>query len=124
MVDSNDLVEPLRRAGARFGYVHGSRSAGRPSVGSDLDLAAWFGDPSVDGLTVASALPGTVDLLVLDCAPLELAGRVAMTGRLLFDDDPPGRVRWEAVTRKMWLDERPRMEVARRIFVAGARGRR
>jgi hypothetical protein len=39
-----------------------------------------------------------VDLLVLDGAPLELAGRVAVGGRLLFEDDPAERVRWEAMT--------------------------
>jgi hypothetical protein len=34
-----------------------------------------------------------VDLLVLDDAPLELAGRVAVGGRLLFEDDQVARVR-------------------------------
>jgi len=55
-----------------------------------------------------------VDLLVLDGAPLELAGRVATQGRLLFDDDPSARVEWEATTRKIWFDERPRTERAAR----------
>jgi uncharacterized protein len=37
-------------------------------------------------------MPPGVDLLVLDHAPLELAGRVAARGRLIFDDDPVSRV--------------------------------
>lgn len=41
-------------------------------------------------------LPPGVDLVVLDHAPLELAGRIALDGVLLFDDDPPARVRWLA----------------------------
>jgi hypothetical protein len=36
-----------------------------------------------------------------------LAGRIALDGRLLFDDDPPVRVRWQSDTRRSWLDERP-----------------
>ncbi len=54
-------------------------------------------------------MPPGVDLLVLDHAPLELAGRVAARGRLLFDDDPVSRVRWEATTRKIYFDELPRI---------------
>jgi uncharacterized protein len=33
-----------------------------------------------------------MDLVVLDTAPLSLAGRIAQEGRLLFDDDPPTSV--------------------------------
>ncbi len=120
------VVEQLRSAGARFAYLHGSRVTGTPGASSDVDVGAWFGSERVDALAVASRLPGRVDLLVLDGAPLELAGRVAMYGRLLFDDDPPARVAWGATTRRIWLDERPRVEQARRDFAAGAaqRGRR
>jgi hypothetical protein len=40
-----DAAAVLRRAGARFAFVHGSRAtqqAVRPD--SDLDVAAWWGD--------------------------------------------------------------------------------
>lgn len=54
----------------------------------------------------------------------QLAGRIALEGELLFDDDPTARVRWVADTRKIWLDERPRYERAHREFLeAAARGR-
>jgi hypothetical protein len=59
-------------------------------------------------------LPPGIDLLILDGAPLELAGRVAIGGRLLFDDDPAARVRWEAMTRKIYSDELPRLTRAHR----------
>jgi hypothetical protein len=59
-----------------------------------------------------------VDLLVLDDAPLELAGRVAADGRLLFEDDPAERARWEAMTRKIYFDELPRITRSRREFAA------
>lgn len=117
------MIATLRQAGALFAYVFGSRATGSARAGSDLDVAAFFADREVDPSAVAARLPGTVDLLVLDGAPLELAGRVALEGRLLFDDDSPTRVAWEATTRKLYLDERPRMERARRDFVEGARAR-
>ncbi len=116
-------VAALRAAGARFAYLHGSRVAGTARPDSDVDLAAWFGRDRVPAPWEVGDLPGAVDLLVLDGAPLELAGRVALRGRLLFDDDPPARVRWEATTRKIWADEAPRRERARRDFAEAFRGR-
>jgi uncharacterized protein len=109
----------LRAAGARFGFVHGSRAGGSPRPDSDLDVAAWWGESAPSAFEVS--VPPGVDLLVLDGAPLELAGRVAMRGELLFDDDPVARVRWVATTRKVYLDELPRIERSRREFLEAAR---
>jgi predicted nucleotidyltransferase len=116
-------AEALRKAGARFAYVFGSRVAGSATERSDVDVAAFFGERTVDPVQVRAGLPGRVDLLVLDTAPLELAGRVATRGRLLFDDDPPARVAWESMTRTIWFDEQPRIEQARRDFAEGAKAR-
>lgn len=121
---ADQAVAILRRAGARFGYLYGSRAVGRHRADSDIDIAAYFGGAqpphSFDIL-----MPSGVDLLILDSAPLELAGRVAVGGRLLFEDDPAARVRWEAVTRKIYFDELPRITRAHREFAAAvlARGR-
>ncbi|ALE85976.1 nucleotidyltransferase domain-containing protein [Pseudonocardia sp. HH130629-09] len=110
----------LRSRGARFGFVHGSRAVGgRARESSDLDVAAWWAvaPPAAFDLD----LPSGVDLLVLNSAPLELAGRVAMHGELLFDDDPPARVRWVATTRKIYADELPRITRAHREFLENVR---
>lgn len=120
-VDLDDVARALRAAGARFAYLHGSRAAGTAVATSDVDVAAWFGAPA-EAWVVAGELPARVDLLVLDTAPLELAGRVALTGRLLFEVDPAARVAWEATTRKIYLDELPRRDQARRDFVEARRG--
>ncbi len=114
------LVEQLRDAGAVFAFVHGSRAEGRHQPESDTDVAAWFGS-DVDRFKLEAHLPAGVDLLVLDDAPLELAGRVAMYGRLLFETDPAQRVEWQATTRKIYLDERPRVERSRADFAASRR---
>lgn len=109
VLDEAEVGRVLREAGARFAFVHGSRAAGahvRPD--SDLDVGAWWGRDIPDPWTVA--LPAGVDLVVLDTAPLWLAGRIAVDGRLLFDDDPPARVAWQADTRLMYLDDLPAVD--------------
>lgn len=112
-------VDVLRAAGARFAYLFGSRVAGTPRPDSDFDVAAFFGRP-VDVLELQAQLGPRFDLLVLDDAPLALTGRVAMHGRLLFETEPGERVEWEATTRKIYLDELPRMRQAAQDFKAGA----
>lgn len=119
--DEAAAAASLRAAGARFAFVHGSRAAGTARADSDLDVAAWWGDrpPAPWGV----AVPDGVDLLVLDDAPLELAGRVAVHGRILFDDDPPARVAWQAQARTICFDEEWRQRWVRRTFLeAHARG--
>jgi predicted nucleotidyltransferase len=109
-----EASKALRASGARFAFVHGSRAQGAARPRSDLDVAAWWGGDAPASWEVT--LPAHVDLLVLDGAPLELAGRVALAGRLLFDDDPPARVAWQAQTRLIYLDEQSRQEELSRIF--------
>lgn len=104
--EESSVCTALRRAGARFALVHGSRVTEQAArVDSGLDVGAWWGEGAPQPWEVD--VPDGVDLVVLDHAPLWLAGRIALEGRLLFDDDPPARVRWQADTRRIWLDERP-----------------
>lgn len=120
---TDEAVDALRRAGARFAFLHGSQSYGTARPSSDIDVAAWWGsDNRPDSWDVD--LPPGVDLLVLDEAPLELAGRVAVGGRLLFDDDPPARVEWQATTRLVYFDEEWRQRWITETFIeAHSRGR-
>jgi hypothetical protein len=104
--DRDEVVQRLRAAGARFALVFGSRARGDAGADSDLDVAAWW--PGRAPAPWEVALPPRVDLLVLNGAPLELAGRAAIEGDLLFDDDPARRVEWQATTRKLYADEEPR----------------
>ncbi|MBA2560230.1 MAG: nucleotidyltransferase domain-containing protein [Propionibacteriales bacterium] len=115
-------IATLTHSGALFGYLHGSRATGTPRADSDIDIAAYYGTDPPQSYDVL--LPVGVDLLVLDHAPLELAGRVAVAGRLLFERDPVARVRWESTTRKMYFDELPRIRRAHNEFPAHVRGER
>ncbi|NMO90325.1 nucleotidyltransferase domain-containing protein [Actinomycetospora sp. TBRC 11914] len=114
-----EVVAALREAGARFALLHGSRASGTHRTDSDVDVGAWWGGSAPASFEVT--LPHGVDLVVLDTAPLELRGRIAQEGLVLFDDDPPARVRWVATTRKIFFDERPRLERAHREFAEGLR---
>ncbi|MGH3721834.1 MAG: nucleotidyltransferase domain-containing protein [Pseudonocardiaceae bacterium] len=114
-----EIVAVLRGAGARFGLLHGSRAAGSPRVDSDVDVAAWW--PFDAPLAFEVLLSPGVDLVVLNGAPLELAGRIALDGRVLFDDDPPARVRWTATMRKVYADEQPRLRRSHHEFAEALR---
>jgi predicted nucleotidyltransferase len=114
-----EVISSLRRSGAIFAFLHGSRARGTAGAGSDVDVAAWWPGGSPPAFEVD--LPAGVDLIALNRAPLEIAGRISLEGVLLFDDDPPARVRWVADTRKIWLDERPRFERAHREFAEAVR---
>lgn len=113
------VIEALRDVGAVFAFVHGSRARGTARPDSDLDVAAWW--PAQPPAAFEVPLPARVDLLVLNSAPLELAGRVATQGVLLFEDDPVARVRWVATTRKIYFDELPRIERSHREFAESLR---
>jgi len=111
-----EAIDTLTGSGALFGYLHGSRATGNHRADSDIDIAAFFEDETTQSFDILLA-PG-VDLLVLNQAPLELAGRVAATAKLLFERDPVARVRWESTTRKIYFDELPRIRRAHDEFLA------
>lgn len=112
--------EPLRRAlrthGVVFALLFGSHATGTAREGSDVDLAVWADRP-IDDWRLRGDLPDRVDLLDLSRAPDGLAGRVALTGIVVLDDDPPRRIRWQADTRKRHLDESFRRDRFRQDFV-------
>lgn len=114
-----EVTESLRAAGARFALLHGSRVSGTARPDSDLDVAAWWASDPPPAFDVL--LPSGADLVVLNTAPMELAGRIALDGQLLFDDDPVARVRWVATTRKIYADELPRIMRSHREFAESVR---
>lgn len=115
-VDLAAVREVLRDHGVVFALVFGSHAEGRARPDSDVDLAVWA-PGGLDEWRLRGELGDAVDLLDLRRAADGLAGRVAMTGVVLLDDDPPTRIRWVADTRKRHLDELPRRERFRADFV-------
>lgn len=115
-VDLDELRQVLRRHGVRFALVFGSHAQGTAGERSDVDLGVWA-DTLVDLWALSGDLPDVVHLIDLRRAPERLAGRIALTGQVLLDDNPALRVHWQADTRKRYLDEAPRREAFRRDFV-------
>lgn len=99
--------------------MHGSIALSSARADSDFDVTAWW--PCDPPASFEVLLPPRVDLVVLNGAPLELAGRITPQGRLLFDDDPCSRVRWTVTTRKIYADELPRLQRSHREFVEAVR---
>lgn len=95
-------VERLRvlagRHRLRLLCLYGSTATGRRSAESDLDMAAWFGDPPRAAVTEAAlladvlhALPPAappLDLAVLDLSDPLLKFMVATDGSPLYEDAP------------------------------------
>jgi len=115
-LDVEALRRTLRAHGVVFALVFGSHAAGTPRADADVDLAVWA-ERDIDDWRLRGELPDRVDLLDLRRAPEGLAGRVAMTGVVVLDDDPARRIRWQADTRKRHLDEALRRDRFRRDFV-------
>lgn len=114
-MDLDGVRATLRDHGVVFALLFGSHVSGHVRETSDVDLAVWSPSP-IDLWGLRAALPDEVDLLDLTTAPDGLTGRVAMTGVVVLDDDPPVRIRWQADTRKRHLDEAFRRERFRRDF--------
>ena len=121
-MDPQSTEQILREAGARFAFVLGSRRRGDHRPDSDLDGAAFVGRTPPAAFDILT--PPGVDLVILDTAPLELAGRVAMEGELLLEDDPELRVECLARIRKVYADEHDRMERSHREFAEAVAAKR
>lgn len=99
-----------------FAYLFGSAAIGRLTPRSDVDVAIFVSERADAGtvrLDVARAVTrhlGTdaVDVVVLNAAPIALAGRILTTRRVLLDRTPFTRHRYESLTARMFHDFRIR----------------
>jgi predicted nucleotidyltransferase len=99
-----------------FAYLFGSTVTGHRTPRSDVDLAIHLrgdGDRYTAQLDVARAAAahlGTdaIDVVVLNDAPIALAGRVLTSRRVVVDRDPFARHRYESRTARMFQDFRLR----------------
>lgn len=109
--------------GVLFAYLFGSAATGALTPRSDIDLAVFVA-PGTDLHAVQLAVArvaarqlGTdaVDVVLLNTAPVSLAGRVLGSRRVLLDRDPYARHRYESATARLFQDFRIR---ERRILAA------
>jgi len=99
-----------------FAYLFGSAVTGRLTPRSDIDIAIHVTeavDPHalrLDVITATARFLGTdaLDVIVLNVAPLSLAGRVLTSRRVILDRRPFIRHRYESLLARMFWDFRIR----------------
>lgn len=130
-------MEALQRALEReprltYALVFGSRARGSAHAASDLDVAVGLTpgvrlDPQELGdlvSTLERASGRSIDLLLLDEAPLAVAYRVFRDGRVVLERDHAALVERKTRAILEYLDFRPLEELAvRGVLAAAAHGR-
>lgn len=131
---SNPLVQQLeaffaqRPEALACAYLFGSSARGTLRAGSDVDVAVLYADEppaTLEGLGLDLAadlerqLRRTVDLVVLNCAPVDLIHRILRDGILVCERDRSARIRFEVRARNEYFDLLPVLREYRR---AGQRG--
>ncbi|HZD23397.1 MAG TPA: nucleotidyltransferase domain-containing protein [Acidimicrobiia bacterium] len=98
-----------------FAYLFGSQTRGTARPDSDVDVAVYLEDGNEeDPLDISFRLAGELErtsgvgaieaVVVLNTAPLPLAGRVISDGRLIYTRDEPRRVRYESLIFRQFTD--------------------
>ncbi|MEQ1898721.1 MAG: nucleotidyltransferase domain-containing protein [Vicinamibacterales bacterium] len=115
-LESLGPVLASRCPGIDFAYLFGSSATGARTARSDVDLAisvARGEDPhavQLEAARLASLHLGTdaVDLVLLNTAPISLAGRILTTRQVLIDRVPLVRHLYESRTAREFQDFRIR----------------
>lgn len=98
-----------------FAYLLGSHATGKATDCSDVDVAVHLAATAEDHLSLrfelAEALEhqariGPIEVVILDEAPIALAGRIYLEGKLFYSIDEVKRVRYESLTGRMYHDFR------------------
>jgi len=105
-------------------YLFGGEARGAPGPASDVDVAVLYSGalPSTLGspaLTLEGELERllgrTVDVIVLNSAPVDLVHRVLRDGRLVFEGDRSARIAFEVKARNEYFDLFPILRRYRRL---------
>jgi uncharacterized protein len=93
-----------------FAYLFGGLAKGRIGPLTDVDLALYLKDlKQIDYLEIfghISEILGTdeIDLVILNQAPLSLAGRILQSRKVLVDKVPSRRHQYESLTLREFFD--------------------
>ncbi|ABQ24588.1 type VII toxin-antitoxin system MntA family adenylyltransferase antitoxin [Geotalea uraniireducens] len=101
-----------------FAYLFGGLAGGEPKPLSDVDIAVYLADSEhlaevkLDIFTKLCDLFGTceIDLVILNTAPISLAGRILQNKQHLVDKEPYLRHRYESLTLRKSFDFRKKEE--------------
>jgi hypothetical protein len=97
-----------------FAYLFGGLSEGKVKPLSDIDISVYVRDTGnlaeykislFDRLT-DSLSTNELDLIILNMAPVSIAGRILENKLILVDKDPPIRHAYESLTLRKFFDLR------------------
>jgi predicted nucleotidyltransferase len=108
-------------------YLYGSYAEGRENALSDVDVAILAREELTKEQlwrlekSVSAKWPESIDLRVLNLAPLSFRYQVTARGRRLWASDVGRIADWESLTWRLYWDLRPRLErdwqqVVRRVM--------
>ncbi|MPZ71229.1 MAG: nucleotidyltransferase domain-containing protein [Actinobacteria bacterium] len=118
----NEVIRKLRKAApvvfdatpVIFAYLYGSHASGTSGPRSDVDVAVYLEDGSDGTLELSLRLAGVLEressvapvgaLLVLNSAPIAIAGRVIEEGHVIYSRDETRRVRHASETLRHYHD--------------------
>jgi len=95
-----------------FAYIFGGLVEGKVKPLSDVDIAVYLRDMDIlakykinlfDRLT-NSLGTSELDLIILNTAPVSIAGRILQNKQNLIDKDPPIRHAYESLTLRKFFD--------------------
>jgi predicted nucleotidyltransferase len=113
--DIRDRIGPLvgylrEEPNIVFAYIFGGLAKSRFGPLSDVDLALYLKNEKkmdyLDTFGKISEILGTgeIDLVILNQAPISLAGRILQSREVLVDKAPFVRHRFESLTLRMFFD--------------------
>jgi predicted nucleotidyltransferase len=97
-----------------FAYLFGGLMREKPSLLSDVDIAVYLDNPKKSDFLQLFHDMTTIlrteelDLVILNDAPLSLAGRILQNRKILVDKNPFERHKYESLTLRKYADFRIR----------------
>jgi predicted nucleotidyltransferase len=111
-----------------FAYLFGSVAKGKPQPLSDIDIAVYLSESSdilekkleILGELIAILETDEIDLVVLNDAPLALRMKVLEYKKLIVDNAPFLRHRYQSITMREYFDFSVKeMGILERKFLSG-----
>ena len=108
-------------------YIFGSRVKGHVGRMSDYDIAIFLSETPSDTYKyelqskIARILDATIDLVILNVAPLELKYAVIADGLLIYEKDRATKVEFEGDTLSRYFDFLPVLRKQRAEILKGTK---
>ena len=116
------------RPDVAFGYIFGSFARGKTGPLSDIDIAIYLKEPQqipekkmeILGDLIDLLQTDEIDLVIINAAPLPMRMKIIANRKIIADNDPFLRHRYESLTMREYFDFEVReMGILQRRFHLG-----